>query len=72
VQLAFIRPGKPAQNAHVESFNRRLRNEPLDAHQFGSLANARGKIEAWRIDHHQQRLHGAHRAPDPDGIRHTG
>lgn len=55
VQLDFIRPGKPVENAHLESFDGRLRDECLNVHQFVSLADARAKIEAWRIDYNQHR-----------------
>lgn len=40
VQLDFIRPGKPVENAFIESFNGRLRDECLNVHQFASLAEA--------------------------------
>jgi putative transposase len=40
VQLAFIRPGKPVENAFIESFNGRLRDECLNVHQFTSMAEA--------------------------------
>ena len=53
VQLDFIRPGKPVENAHIESFNGRLRDECLNVHQFVSLDDARQKIEAWRHDYNQ-------------------
>ena len=49
VQLDFIRPGKPIENAHIESFNGRLRDECLNVHQFTSMEDARAKIEAWRL-----------------------
>jgi len=45
VQLDFIRPGKPVENAFIESFNGRLRDECLNVHQFVSLDDARRKIE---------------------------
>jgi len=48
VTLDFSRPGKPTDNAFVESFNGRLRDECLNAHRFLSLADAKAKIEAWR------------------------
>lgn len=48
VELDFSRPGKPTDNASVESFNGRLRQECLNASWFMSLDDARGKIEAWR------------------------
>ena len=59
VQLDFIRPGKPVENAHIESFNGRLRDECLNVQQFASLADAKAKIEAWRIDYNEHRPHGS-------------
>ena len=59
VALDFIHPGKPVQNAHIESFNGRLRDECLNVHQFVSLEDARKKIEAWRVDYNQQRPQSA-------------
>ena len=59
VQLDFIRPDKPVENAHIESFNGRLRDECLNVHQFVSRADAKAKIEAWRIDYNQRRPHGS-------------
>jgi len=46
VQLDFIRPGKPVENAFIEAFNGRLRDECLNVHQFTSIADAPAKIEA--------------------------
>jgi putative transposase len=59
VALDFIHPGKPVQNAHIESFNGHLRDECLNVHQFVSLEDARRKIEAWRLDYNQHRPHGS-------------
>jgi putative transposase len=59
VRLEFIQPGKPAQNAYVESFNGRLRDECLNANWFTSLSDARRKIETWRQDYNQQRPHSS-------------
>ena len=59
VQLDFIRPGKPVENAFIESFNGRLRDECLNVHQFASLAEAQTIIEAWRLDYNQRRPHGS-------------
>jgi putative transposase len=55
--LAFIQPGKPVQNAYVESFNGRLRDECLNESWFVSLADAQATIEAWRQDYNEVRPH---------------
>ena len=57
VTLDFSRPGKPTDNAFVESFNGRLRDECLNTHWFLSLEDARAKIEAWRRDYNESRPH---------------
>ena len=57
VTLDVSRPGKPTDNAFVESFNGRLRDECLNAHWFLSLADARAKIEAWRRFYNESRPH---------------
>ena len=59
IRLEFIQPGKPVQNAYVESFNGRLRDECLNANWFTSLSDARRKIESWRLDYNQQRPHSS-------------
>jgi putative transposase len=59
VQLQFIDPGKPIQNAFIESFNSRVRDECLNVHWFMSLADAQLLIEAWRLDYNQLRPHSA-------------
>lgn len=51
VKLRLIEPGKPNQNAYIESFNGRLRDECLNEHWFTSLGQARGVIEAWRREY---------------------
>ena len=53
----YIAPGKPMQNAFVERFNGRLRDECLNEHIFGNLAEVRKIIENWRIDSNTQRPH---------------
>ena len=58
-QLDFIRPGKPVENAFIESFNGRLRDECLNMHQFASLADAQSIIEAWRVDYNHHRPHSS-------------
>ncbi len=55
VELHFIEPGKPNQNAFVESFNGRFRDECLNEHWFVGLADAEEKIESWRVDYNQHR-----------------
>lgn len=57
VTLAFIRPGKPVENCFVESFNGKFRDECLNLHWFLSLADARRRIEAWRLDFNHVRPH---------------
>ncbi len=59
VKLDFIRPGRPVQNAYIESFNGRLRDECLNGEVFFSLADAREKLERWRRDYNQRRPHSA-------------
>jgi putative transposase len=59
VGLRFIEPGKPVQNAFVESFQGRLRDECLDRHWFVSLPDAQHTVEAWRQDYNRVRPHSA-------------
>ena len=59
VKLDFSRPGKPTDNAYVESFNGSLRDEYLNVNWFLSLEDARGKIEAWRRHYNESRPHTA-------------
>jgi len=59
VQLSFIRPGKPNENAYIESFNGKFRDECLNEHWFISLAHARRIIEAWRIEYNTERPHSS-------------
>ena len=53
------------ENAHIESFNGRLRDEWLNGHQFVSLDDARRRIEAWGLDHNHHRPHGSLGHPTP-------
>lgn len=59
VKLDFSRPGKPTDNAKVESFNGRFRQECLNAHWFLSLDDARSKIGEWRQYYNETRPHSA-------------
>lgn len=71
VKLCFIDPGKPVQNAFVESFNSRLRDECLNEHWFLSLADARHLVEAWRTDYNQTRPHSSLGNLTPAAFRET-
>jgi transposase InsO family protein len=55
----FIMPGKPIQNAFVESFNGRMRDELLNETLFFSLDDARSKIAAWLVDYNSERPHSS-------------
>ncbi len=59
IEMDFSRPGKPTDNAGVESFNGRLRQECLNASWFLSLGDAKAKIEAWRTYYNESRPHSA-------------
>ena len=59
-------PGKPTQNAHIESFNGRLRDECLNVSWFWNLFDARAKIAAWREDYNSRRPHSALRYLTPE------
>ena len=59
VKLDFIRPGRPVENAHIESFNGRLRDECLNAEVFLNLVDARQKLDAWRRDYNENRPHSS-------------
>ena len=55
VTLRLIEPGKPTQNAYIESFNGRFRDECLNEHWFTSLAHAQAVIETWRREYNEER-----------------
>ena len=55
IKLALIEPGKPNQNAYIESFNGRFRDECLNEHWFTSMAHARSVIETWRREYNEER-----------------
>ena len=59
VQLCFIRPGRPVENAFIESFNGRLRDECLNVEWFSSLEDARQKLAKFREHYNHQRPHSA-------------
>ena len=66
VQLYFIDPGKPTQNAYIESFNGRLREECLNLNWFTSLAEAQRIIEDWRVDYNESRPHSSLKYQTPE------
>ena len=65
----YIAPGKPTQNAFIESFNGRLRDELLNEEVFTSLADARRKLAIWRYDYNTIRPHSALNGATPTDAR---
>ena len=65
VKLNFIRPGKPIDNAYIESFNGRFRDECLNTNWFINLKHAREVIEDWRIDYNEVRPHSSLKGATP-------
>ena len=59
IKLHFITPGKPTENAYIESFNGRLRDESLIQHGFTSLSDAPATMESWRQDYNHVRPHSS-------------
>ncbi len=59
VTIEFSRPGKPTDNAFIETFNGTLRDECLNAHWFTTLDDAKEKISAWRTEYNESRPHRA-------------
>jgi putative transposase len=57
--LVHIEPGRPVQNAHVESFHGKLRDECLNASWLGNLFEARVKIATWRDEYNEERPHSS-------------
>ncbi|MFX5785248.1 integrase core domain-containing protein, partial [Acinetobacter baumannii] len=54
LKLNFIEPGKPQQNAYIESFNGKFRDECLNEHWFVSMRHAREIIAAWRREYNSE------------------
>lgn len=59
IELLLIQPGKPTQNAYIESFNGKFRDECLNEQLFTSIEHARAVIASWRRDYNEQRPHTA-------------
>jgi putative transposase len=70
VRIDFSRPGKPTDNADVESFNGTLRDECLNTHWFTSLPEAKEIIEAWRREYNESRPHRALGERTPHAFAH--
>jgi len=70
VRIAFSRPGKPTDNAYVESFNGTFRAECLDAHWFTSLTETREIVETWRREYNESRPHRALGERTPNEFAH--
>lgn len=68
VQLYFIDPGKPTQNAYIESFNGRFREECLNLNWFTTLEEAKEIIEDWREDYNRCRPHSSIRYQTPEAF----
>jgi transposase InsO family protein len=66
VRLHFIQPGKPTQNAFIESLNGTFRHECLDAHSFLSMEDAKLQIEKWRKEYNTEKPHSSleYRTPE--------
>jgi putative transposase len=71
VRLDFIKPGKPIQNAFIESFNGRLRHECLNQHYFVTLLEAKRIIETWRLEYNSFRPHGSLNGMTPEEFKKT-
>jgi putative transposase len=71
VKLDFIRPGKPTENAFIESFNGRLRDECLNVNEFATIDQVRIVLDGWRHDYNHHRPHGSlgHLTPSEFAIK---
>jgi putative transposase len=65
IKIDYIQPGKPVQNAFIESFNGTLRDDRLNMHWFLSLADAKRTIEEWRQGYNEVRPHRSLGGPTP-------
>lgn len=71
VRLRFIQPGKPVQNAYIESFNGKFRDECLNDNVFINLHSAREIIEQWRVDYNTERPHSSLNNMTPEEFSRT-
>lgn len=72
--MDFIAPGRPVENAFIESFHYKLRDECMNLYWFRSLEEAKRIIEAWRKEYNKTRPHSSlgNLAPDEYIARLTG
>lgn len=59
IEIIYIQPGKPNQNAYIERFNRSFRTEILDANLFHTLNQVREHAWAWKVSYNEERPHAA-------------
>ena len=71
VKHHFIRPRKPVENAYIESFNGRFRDECLNQHWFTDLNHARKEIESWMVDYNHVRPHSSLGGATPNEFAQT-
>jgi putative transposase len=71
IELRHIQPGKPTQNAHIESFHARLRDECLRINWFRNLFDTRKKIASWKFEYNEERPHSSlgYRTPTEFALR---
>jgi putative transposase len=69
IELVYIQPGKPNQNAFIERFNRTFRYEVLNAHLFSSLQQVRDIAWNWMLNYNEQRPHDALKGMTPSAFR---
>lgn len=69
IKLELSRPGRPTDNAYIESFNGRFRQECLDQHWFETLEEARRTVEKWREEYNQTRPHSALGNKTPEAFK---
>ena len=72
MRLRFIQPGKPSQNAFVESFNGKFRDPCLNPHWFVDITHARRRIETWRVHYNTVRPHSSLGFLSPGQFRMVG
>lgn len=72
VTLDFLRPGKPTDNAFIEAFNSKFRNECLYAHWFMNLDDVRLEMEDWRRSYNEERPHSGIGQNTPIQLHSTG